>query len=142
MTGSIGTLPIERKHTSPTIANIENAIHVLLTRYIAGSEQHERQDELAARGALRVSDILCGKEAERQALCEDPRRWCYRKGIHELGQYLHDEYARQGTIAPLAGMLDSLYRISEMDPANEGYRGSALDHIWDGVGDGQFNWMV
>lgn len=142
MSASTTTPPVSRKSTAPTITNIEKAIHVLVTLYVEGSMSHERQDELSARGILSVSDILMGAEAERQALCEDPRRWCYRRGIHELGQHLYDEYARQGTIAPLAGMLDSLYRISEMDPANEGYRGSAMDHIWDGVGDGQFNWMV
>ncbi len=139
---SVTTLIIERKCVSPTISNIEKAIHVLLTLYIAGSEPHERQDELRAIGPQKISDIPYGPEGERQALCQDPRSACYRKGIHELGQHLHDEFARQGKVAPLAGMFDSLYRIAEMDPQNEGRRGSALDYIWDGVGDGQFNWMA
>lgn len=140
-TASITTIPVIRKRKKPTIANIEKAIDILLTLYIAGTERHERQDELSAMGPQRVSDIPIGAEADMQDLCEDPRRACYRKGIHELGQHLHDEFARLDGVAPLEGMSESLYRIAGMDSKNEDSRGSALDHIWDGVGDGKIVWM-
>lgn len=97
-------------------------------------------DNLAApwpsrrEGGQLVGDILRNwldaTPAQRaaDALLDHPVGEALRCAVTTLGRRLHE-------IGGTKAMQDTLYRVAELDPANNARRIGIMDHRWDGIGD-------
>lgn len=69
-----------------------------------------------------------------EALTKDPVRAALREGVKRIGREIHRLGGGTG------GMLDSLAKVVDLDPANAGRRGAIMDSAFNGIGTGDDRW--
>jgi hypothetical protein len=117
--------------------DIEKALSILLTRLIAHRKYCERQPQPPGRLELIEFDdikVISPNDSAIDRIIEDPIEGAYLLAIRKLGERLF----RLGGIDL---MQDVAERVSVRSRRHPNYRGSIIDHHWDGVGDARIGQM-
>jgi hypothetical protein len=130
-----------RQKTEPPdgndLAQIENALDVLLTKLLEERERKRRapgpKPPLRAFSAAELAEmpILSDQEIMRERIIEDPVGGAFEYAIRELGEVLFE----RGDVELMRELLE---RVASRHPKSYGQRATILDHKWDGIGNRWF----
>ena len=126
----------EAEQIAADVAACERALDLLLRAIIRHDE--ERAAARVGPPVIRLFSFE-GIDLTRlsfESLTDDPVRQALRRGVKAIGQELYRLGGGTGA------MLQSLYRVCDLDPVTEGHRLSITDHAWDGIGSGPDRWWA
>ncbi len=130
-------------YREPTISDFEDAFDVLLTAYLDQKRKQVGTKRLYLKEVMVLSEIPGQWKAQLLEVLENPLASALREAMRDLAQRYHDFLKAELKVEnPLREMEASLYNIAGRDIDQEGRRGSILDKVWDGVGDGKCSWMA
>jgi hypothetical protein len=115
----------------PTVAQIEDALDVLLTAII--KHQNKRWANRDPGKLPRLYWLGQPKRLPGESFINDPIGQSLRVGVTRLGQAL---FALTGSLAALHDACDRVSRRGDY----QGWRGDIMDKRWDGIGNGNDRW--
>lgn len=129
--------------TTTNTTREEAALDVLLRAAIAhGRQKPPAEPELTWHGDIKATlfryrdpkTIPTRRQSEVTDLFDDPVGAALRQAVRRIGEHL---YALAGNTGLMHEVIDC---AAARDPAHEGWRGTVMDHAWNGIGHGADLW--
>ena len=115
------------------IAAAEKALEVLVLAYREERTKPQPDEPIELKNASEVK--LAGrKQAYREDIIERPMIGALRLAIREVGEYLWQNTKSTGA------MLKVLENVAARHPDKQSQILAAVDHAWDGLGEGDDMW--